>query len=344
VPLRYRLFAVILFLLVAERPACVAADSGSPPSEQRFQTAKRGKPIILPVRIGPNNYSFLLDTGSAVTSVDVSLKGLLGPASRTARVYSLSDATTSKMQLFAAPQIWLGRTPLRGASEVLCVDYRAVGLLVDGRLLDGFLGMDALGALIVRIDFNQGEVSLLSSIPSRVQAIPLVGLSTSGLGVASQRPISAYAVKETTSVQTPTRRAISERPAATAWPRLSVPCVRAEIGGLTSPYVCIDTGNLCAASGTLDSSCFRTLVAAGDLSIVGQSAHTTINGTVRTRAAQLAQLRLGKFEHAGLLFDEGARNSLSLAYFAPYVVTFDFPGRRLFLSPSGAEKGSEPAL
>lgn len=51
------------------------------------------------------------------------------------------------------------------------------------------------------------------------------------------------------------------------------------------------------------------------------------------------EAELGEFRQRGLIFDEGTANYLGVSYLARYLVTFDFPGKKLYLK-RGAQFGA----
>jgi hypothetical protein len=275
--------------------ATLAADEPSP-RKQEFRVARAGNPIMLPVEIGQARYRFLFDTGSTFTSVDVSLRHLLGNPTRTELLCTPIDQNPIEADLLQAPRLSLGGRPLEGVDEVLCLDYRARGLVIDGHAPDGWLGMDAVGDMVVQVDFDRGVLSLLPSVPEDAgQPLPLVYVHGG-------------------------------------------PCVPVQAGGDLIEYeevprFEIDTGDLAHRSGTLNRVLFGALDRAGTLYDFAESTHATIIGTTKLNNARLTSLKIGNFEQRGLIFAEGAQNSLTLNYLSRYRVIFDFPGKRLFLSP-----------
>lgn len=143
------------------------AQSGPKPRvdvQRNFRIAKHGNPILLPVDIGSERHTFLFDTGTAITSFDVSLKPLLLGRSGSRSVRSQFDLEGTDTELFVAPPMSLGGEKLRGISEVTCVDQAALRAKL-GEDFDGVLGMDAIYFLTVQIDFDGGQLSVLPSAP-----------------------------------------------------------------------------------------------------------------------------------------------------------------------------------
>ncbi|HQU46704.1 MAG TPA: retropepsin-like aspartic protease, partial [Pirellulales bacterium] len=285
-----------LFLFAVGVGRALRADDTAPTRRESFKIAKAGNPIFLPVRIGSRQYHFLMDTGSAITSFDTSLMGHLGGATSKEMIYTPYEDDPREVQRFRAPALSLGKATLRGAAEVICVDYRARGLTIDGEAPDGWLGIDALRDLIVQIDFDKGELSRLPSVPADSGSpVPLVWFR----GV----------------------------------PCVRVSLDSGDVQFSTTARFTVDTGGLSVQSGTIYGPVFRALLHYKLASEAGRSREVTIANTTEARTARVADFRLGDFSHRRLVFTEASCNSLSLEYLSRYVVTFDFPHMRIFLKP-----------
>lgn len=279
-------------------PISVAAASERPKRTARtLRVPKWGNPLLLCVTIGAEPYRFLLDTGSARTCLDESLRHLLGGATRTEWIYTTIDNDPIEVQLFKAPALALGGSRIRGVSEMHCLDFNEKGLVVDGAALNGLLGMDALNDSIAQIDFDRGELSLLTSVPDDAGEMFPMGFVR------------------------------------------GVPSVAVQAGGAFVEYrdvprFQLDTGDLSPHSGTLSAALFETLGRCEQLYSFSESKRATIIAAKTTRDARLTTLFLGSFEQRSLIFAEGSQNSLSLDFLSRYRVVFDFPGKRLFLTPT----------
>lgn len=298
--------ALLLFVVVLLLPRDgVCEDDALAPSD-RFRIAKGVKPITLPVRIDGRIYRFLMDTGSSISSFDRSLSNLLGSASGKLPVYTANEDIPREIERFYAPPMSLGRQSLDDVSEVVCIDYRSRGIAFDGRVFDGWLGMDACRSLIVRIDFDAGEVSLLQSVPEGIgQPVPLVWFRGA--------------------------------------PAVRVSLDNADVKFPSAARFIVDTGDLGPHSGNLYGPVFRTLVYYGLAAEGGRSPRITIVNTAHARTARLSNFRLQDFPHRGLTFSEASINSLSLRYLSRYIVTFDFPRMRMFLKPGARYSESDNA-
>jgi hypothetical protein len=296
---RFAVFVAVLLPAVAFGAASASAFEPKANGRQVFRVAKGGDPIMLPVEVGSRRYDFMLDTGSAVTSFDVSLKPLLGGRTGQLPLYTTIDRDPLEVKLFKAPPLSLGGgQTLDGVREVVCTDFLARELF-DVQRVYGVLGMDAVGRMIIQIDFDRGELSVLPSVPRNPgQELPI------------------YLV-------------------------LGVPSVRLAIGVPETPYFWLDTGDATPGSGTLDSRLFRSLLSSKQASVVGESTHRTAIRESRVRMARLSEFQIGDFNHRGLVFSEGSFNALSLEFLSRYVVTFDFPRRRVFMRPAKRHMDAE---
>jgi hypothetical protein len=184
----------------------------------------------------------------------------------------------------------LGARSLQTIPEVLCVDLGGARRSY-GKPIFGFLGMDAIWTMIVRIDFDSGELSVLPSLPADIGE-PLELFRDRGL-----------------------------------------PCASVRVAGRPPTRFTIDTGAGDTGSGDLESQLFSSLLEAGALSVVGDRLTATVARTTRARLGRVAELRIGTNRHSDLIFQESSRNAVSLDFLSRYVVVFDFPSKRMYLSP-----------
>jgi hypothetical protein len=273
---------------------------GDESGARRLPIAKHGEPILLPVAIGSITYAFLLDTGSARTSFDRSLAHLLGEATRSVNVMTQFNGRFEKVQFFRSPEMSLAGMSLTGVSEIFSIDYAKWEEYI-GHPIAGVLGMDAIRKLIVQIDFDRGQLSILRSVPH-----------DAGRAVALDY--------------------FFEVPFARFW----------EEGAELPEIYWVDTGLIGLGSGTLSCDRFRSLLGEHRLSLVGRASVDSALGSVSLREGKIDQFKFAGFGHDGLFFLEAAYASFSLDYLSRYVVTFDFPGERLYLAPG--KRFGEPDL
>jgi len=129
-----------------------------------FKIAKRGEPILLPVKFKGKEYSFMLETGCALSVFDISLKHELGEVKGIARTQTGGRGTID-VQLFDTPEAFLGPLNLRDDGQVICLDHRMFSLIL-GRELSGALGMNFLKKYVIQIDFDEGRLLFIQPTDS----------------------------------------------------------------------------------------------------------------------------------------------------------------------------------
>lgn len=197
-------------------------------------------------------------------------------------------------RFFGPPNARIGRLPLRVPS-VLAHDLQT---LRDrcGQPIEGCLGMDFLKRYAMFIDFNRGEMMFLKSVPE---------------GVGDEISLEYEGGDE-------------------------VPRVLAAIGpagpgaGLALQFR-VDTGWANYISGSLEEDVLRSLVESGDLHVVGSSTVASLRGVTQQRTGQGHRLSLGRFAVERPVFNEATDNILGIGFWSRFVVTFDFPGKRVYL-------------
>jgi hypothetical protein len=126
-----------------------------------YPVPKHGDMLVVPVRVGPKTYQFLVDTGCSYSAVDVAL--CPGEPSGTTKVVSASGKEES-VPLYAWPPAWLGTLPLNTGGLVAAVNLRNVRE-VTGHPVYGIIGMDFLATVVMQVDFDRGELRLYRGVP-----------------------------------------------------------------------------------------------------------------------------------------------------------------------------------
>ena len=124
--------------------ACNAA-----PAAERFEVLPFGDAILLPVRIGDETHSFLLDTGATASVFDRSI--VSGDAID--RHELQTGGGTLAVERFLAPQATIAGKSLTVQASVYALDLAQVRR-ASGLPIRGIVGMDFLRSRIVRIDFD----------------------------------------------------------------------------------------------------------------------------------------------------------------------------------------------
>ena len=122
--------------------------------------AGRGNEWFLPLNLaGGEPLAFLVDTGSPVTIFDKSLEPQLGKQLGSMDMWNLG--AMSRMSIFAAPQLYLGGTPLvRTGTNVETTDFSGLSAKA-GLPIMGVLGMDYLRHYCIQLDFTAGMLRFL---------------------------------------------------------------------------------------------------------------------------------------------------------------------------------------
>ena len=165
-----------------------------------------------------------------------------------------------------------------------------------GRDIRGGLGMGFLKNYVVRIDFDAGRLWLFS----------WDGLNHPEWGSA----VPLYDLGGSA---------------------MDLPWVKANLAGAGSIVVLVDSG--CSGAGSLARDVFEKAAYTG-AAAAGLS--ETMAGVRRFQTKRISSLRLGGFEHPGLIMAEGGLSLIGLGVLARYVVTFDFPSMKMYLQKGKA--------
>ena len=117
--------------------------------------------ILIPIKIGGQEYSFVLDTGSSHTVFDTSLRDKLGKPKRIIKMPTSGNPVV--VQTFESPAFSVGPFNLNSGNEIFCFDLRMLSL-IDGRQISGVLGMDFLKHHVIQIDFDKVRLAFLQKI------------------------------------------------------------------------------------------------------------------------------------------------------------------------------------
>ena len=135
------------------------SEEPEPPLEE-FAVATDGELLLLPVTMDGRTYSFILDTGAALTLYDRS--SLLGPPKAIIKVKT--KLGNKDFEMFDAPRSSLGRFSLGTRDLVLGCDL-SLFRSVSGYDIKGIIGMDFLSQHVVQLNYETGKVSFLRTVP-----------------------------------------------------------------------------------------------------------------------------------------------------------------------------------
>ncbi len=123
---------------------------------------------------------FKVDTGSASSLlVDKSVEPYLGEKCQIKGEIGRWDGSKQNANVYEAPKLYLGGTPLVTAKYILVVDFKQAGFseCVRGRPITGLLGMDCLRHYCIQLDFEARKVRFLDDdhldVAALGQAFPL---------------------------------------------------------------------------------------------------------------------------------------------------------------------------
>lgn len=290
------LHRLALIAAVSHLLSIFSCATAAPPRQRtpilEFDVGAEGDFLLLPVTIDRQEYPFLVNTGLPVTVIDETLKKKfdlhkLDPPPGASRVGTRRDRYAS---LHAA----LGSLRLEFPDGVESGDYESMRQGLDIEFF-GEIGMDVLAPYIVQIDFDQGKLRFLQSLP----------------------PGPGEAVK--------TRQPGDEN---------RVPTVLVVLAGQPAQKFIISTargGNSLDANPDLLAKLEET----GKATNLTKERGVQRTGTTRFDAFRIASAQLGGNKSEGLICNSSEQNGLGLSYLARFVVTFDFPRGKMFLKKGG---------
>lgn len=123
------------------------------------------------------------------------------------------------------------------------------------------------------------------------------------------------------------------------FPRGGAPCCDVLLGEAVRKRFLLDTG---AHGISVEASVFDELVDEQQIRSGTPFTSVTVAGAVQGGAGRLTSLAVGPFQHAGLRVVRLNTSTLGMRYLARFQVTFDFPGKALYLRPG--ERYSIPDL
>ncbi len=151
-----------------------------------FPIESDGDFIVLPVQVGGQTYSFILDTGSFGLVFDVALRPQLGQPMT--RGVSMTLGGRVEVEGFAPPlaDAMLGPIPLRGAPYVWVVDLGPIREFTGYDVM-GLIGIEPLSYKIVQIDFDSGQLRFIDHVSTDAgPPIPMFDTDGGQLSVAAR--------------------------------------------------------------------------------------------------------------------------------------------------------------
>jgi len=162
--------AVTVLVGVASRVSVCQQPSATKPADtlEEFAIGKHGRPIVVPVRLDDENYSFAVDTGSAISIFDTSLKSKLGKAKGTATIRT--SLGQGQVDVFNSPDAFVGKLSLKACDQVTCLNLEAVRR-ASGKDIYGVLGIDFLKHFVVQLDFDGGTLRFFKEVGTQKERL-----------------------------------------------------------------------------------------------------------------------------------------------------------------------------
>jgi hypothetical protein len=253
-----------------------------------FEVAPDGDFLRVPVTIGQKEYHFLVSTGLVTTTIDQALAAQL--ELQKIKVEIRGKRGGQVRDRFGGLRAALGNIPLEFPGGVETGDYTALRDRLE-LACDGELGMDVLQRYVVQIDFDEGILRLLNSLPPS----PGEALRITPLGGEN-----------------------------------GAPTVLVMIPGVPAEKFIVSTARAGNAL-EIRSELVTQLEAKQQVRFLDKQKSITRSGTLLYQTGRLEAVQIGKNTHEGLLVNTAEQNGIGLSFLARFVVTFDFPHNRMYL-------------
>lgn len=275
----------------------IAAATQLPPSQDINIDAGRGGLLFVNIGLGDGEkFPFIVDTGCPITIFDKSLEPKLGKCLDTGTFHNFGS--DGDLRVYAAPQIYLGGVPLMTATNVFTLDLKKMRYK-DGPRFMGILGMDCMKHYCIQLDFKGRQMRFLD--PNH--------FNTNRLG-------KAYPIVFSTEGQDETN--------------LYCPYIQySTLFGQEVTNLIVDVG--CNMDGGIDPRHFRQ-----EARIQGVRVERTRFNSGKADSATFRDLTWSGQTYTNLTFRTwparvGWSDLIGLAFLARHLVTFDFPGRMMYL-------------
>lgn len=275
-----------------------------------FAVDEEGAPLVLPIEIEVTDdngavkvvvFRMLLDTGASHSIFAVKHRAVLGRPITKAQMHTLGAPI--EVELFEFPRMHLGSLIIRPTGHVACVDLTQSSEIV-GESVDGVLGMDFLGSLVISIDFDRGRVTIHRVVdPSFGQPVRIT-------------------------------RDAPEHPRC--------PVVYCKVGKGDEIGFLVDTGGTGLLSGGIQQGAYDRIVEQRQLlPEAGARNFKLPTGAAYLQYGRTTSFSAGPYVHEGLLFGRFPINCLGLGYLSRYLVAFDFPNNVMYLKPGAGFSRSD---
>jgi hypothetical protein len=279
-------FTVLLCGLKLAAQAAAAEKRGQVIAE--FEISPDGDFLRVPVTIGGRDYPFLVSTGQVTTTIDEALRSKFELYKL--RIEFRGKRASQMRERYGGLGARLGNLPLNFPDGVEAADYSAMREKLDLEC-QGEIGMDFLGGHIVQLDFDQGKLRFLASLPPA----PGDGFRITLLGGEG-----------------------------------GVPTVPVTLAGTPPEKFMVATARA-GYSLEIRSELLAQLAEHETVKIFDKEKGVTRSGGLLYQMGRLESAQVGKFRHEGLLVNSAEQNTISVGYLSRYLVTFDFPRNKMYL-------------
>lgn len=166
------LCVVVVTILVgaASRTAVCQRPSAAKSADilEEFAIGKHGRPIVLPVTFGGKTLLFAVDTGSAISIFDSSMKPKLGEAKGKASIRT--SLGLGRVDVFNCPDAFVGKLSLKAYIQVTSLDLEAIRR-ASGKEIYGVLGIDFLKHFVVQVDFDGGTLRFFGEVSTQKERL-----------------------------------------------------------------------------------------------------------------------------------------------------------------------------
>ena len=274
----------------------------SPQVLAEFEIKEDMDDILLPVEFDGKEYQFLLDTGTTNTLFDQSFKDKLGKRILWPRKGDAAYGKKVKVEMFHAPNAWLGPFNLKNMRYVVAADLNKI-VSDESRNFQGIVGMDFMQSYIVQLNFDKRKISFLKGS----KETDLFGLFRPK---ENEHPEWGEPV-----------------PLKRNW-FSNLRYVKGRLMDKINAEFLIDSG--WHFPGVLKSSLFDRVS-----SMISRMKNGNQSAAVRTsnrgKVIITEEFSVGTFEYNDMFFQKSNLSILGLPFLSRHLVTFDFPNDTMYL-------------
>jgi predicted aspartyl protease len=278
----------------AEPEKKLAAKRKQPEIVAEFKIAKGGRVILVPVRINGQERLFVVDTGSSLCFLDTSFKPKKG----------LFDEESAQAPEKISIRTAAGQAEFEVSDQPRLLlgecDLRQAGRVcwLDFELLRRVADQDLRGVL--GMSFLKKYVVQMDFDSGTLRLLLSDGLGRAEWGKACDLHAGEC---------------------------LDCPYISGNVQGSEGVDLLVDSGYI--GSVVLGAEGFEK--ARDKTAVMTEALSVTAAGVHRSRKTRIGSLVLGEIEQRGLVMEEGTPNRVGLDLLCRYVVTFDFPGKKMYL-------------